>query len=116
MNYNIVSYAIYIALSAYIILRVGYLFYHFGEIYLRYLLAGNAALAKSLSNLLLMGYYLLNLGFAFYNLGRWPRILNLNELLYNLCQNVGGICLILGLLHFGNLFWIYLLQKRNSIL
>lgn len=62
-----------------------------------------------------MGYYLLNLGLAFYNLGQWPLIASVDEMLYNLCQNIGGICLIQGIMHFGNLLWIYLLQKRNSI-
>ncbi len=114
MSLNYLNYSIYLLILVPVILRVGHLVHRNGAVYLLQMLQ-NIALAHSLNNLLLIGYYLLNLGFALFYMVTEPKLQTVAELLSQLTTSVGSILLILGLLHFINLGWIYALQKRNSI-
>ncbi len=103
----------YFGITAFIILRVGWLFHHYGAVYLHDLYPGQPDMAKSLNNLLLIGYYLLNLGYAAFSLSQWPVVVSTEHLLELLCNKIGLICLVLGAIHFANMLWVRLLKKKT---
>lgn len=114
MNFNIIAYALYFSITAFIILRVGWLFFHYGAVYLHDLYPQRKDLADSLNRILLLGYYLLNLGYLAFSLKLWPEIPSAEAMLAMLCEKTGLICLGLGLLHFMNMGWVRLWKNANT--
>ena len=52
---------------------VGWLFYTYGELFL-FNIFNDKSLVKSINNLLLIGYYLVNLGYAIITIAYWEVI------------------------------------------
>ena len=115
MNYNIIAYLIYTPVIAVITIQVGWMFYKNGEVFLFSLIPNNTPLVKNINNLLLIGYYLVNLGYAIFSISQWDQILTLNQLLQTLSNNIGGIMLILAILHYNNIFWLKRLTSSNYL-
>jgi hypothetical protein len=115
MNYNISAYIVFIILVVFIIVYVGRYFYTNGRVFIISLLDGNVSLADQVNKVLLVGYYLVNTGYAFLKLQRWQRISTVEAWLSSLTLNIGTLVLILAFLHYMNMYAIYYLSKSNSI-
>jgi hypothetical protein len=115
MNTNISVYIVFLALMVFIIVYVGRYFYCNGRVFILSLLKGNAALTDSINNLLLTGYYLLNIGYSFIKLRTWPRIINLEQWLSSLAENMAILILLLAGLHYFNMLAIYFFSKKYSL-
>ena len=108
MNFNLLTYAIYTALTVFLILRVGWLFYINGAHYLYELFGNDRNTADNLNRLLLIGYYLLNLGYVALSLSFWPTITGTIQMIEMLGDRIGLITLGLGILHMMNMAWVRL--------
>ncbi len=115
MNLNISAYIAFIALMIIIIVYVGRYFYTNGRVFIISLLKGNISVADSINRLLLAGYYLLNIGYAFLKLQNWRKISTLEGWCSSLAINMGTLILILALMHYLNMLAIYYLSKSHSI-
>lgn len=115
MNYNIITYLIYLPIIAFIMLKVGWLFYKNGEAYLISLLKGDLPLVKNVNNLLLIGYYLVNLGYAIITISNWENINSVLEMINTLTHIIGKIILLLAILHYNNIFWLNRLTKSKIL-
>ena len=73
---------------------------------------GNTVLADSVNNLLLVGFYLINLGYAVYTLRITGNIASAREMMEMLSFKIGLIILILGAMHFMNLYIFFTLRKK----
>lgn len=113
MSYNVYAYLIYLPIIFWITFRVGWLFYKHGEIYILDLFKGDKVLTKSVNNILLTGYYLINLGYATYTLRYWDTIETIPEIMSRVANNTGTIILALALMHYFNLAAIVWLGKFN---
>ena len=113
MNYNILSYIIYLPVIGFIMIKVGWLFYKNGEVFLLDLLRGQTALVKNINNLLLIGYYLVNLGYAVATIAFWEPVHSLLDMLNTLTDIIGKIMLLLAIMHYNNIFWLKQLTKSN---
>lgn len=113
MNLNLITYTLYFSLMAIIILKVGWSFFKHGALYL-YDLMGKQT-ADALNRLLLVGYYLINLGFVAATLGFWPEIENWIEAMEMLAKNMGMLMISLGGMHFFNMAWVQLLKTKNTL-
>lgn len=112
--FNIISYIIYLTITFYITIFVGWKVYKIGFIYLTNLI-DNHSVCQSINNLLLIGYYLVNLGISAVNLSNWNRIDNIATMFSSVSYKIGFILLILGILHFINLSIIYIARKSKKI-
>lgn len=112
MNLNIVSYGIYGILTYYITVHVGWLCYKHGIHYLKEEIQDDKV-ATTINQILLVGYYLLNLGYALLRISHWPIMTTSLDVIETVAYRVGGIVLILGLMHAFNLLLIYLLRKKQ---
>ena len=110
--YNIISFIIYGFLSAYITLYVGWQFYKKGEVYLKFLIK-DWSISEAANRILLLGYYLVNLGYIAITLRQWEVINTLAQLISFVAFKTGLIMLLLGGLHYVNLFIIYLLSNHS---
>lgn len=112
MNLNLLSYAIYVIITLVIIYFLGRYFYRNGGIYIKFIFGGNIQAANSANNLLLLLYYLLNMGYATAQLYNWTKITHLDVMLNELISKIAFILILLALIHYINLFALYIISKR----
>ena len=112
MNYIIVTYLMYLLITISLTVWVARTLFKNGKVFLIDIFHGNKELADSVNNLLLVGFYLINIGYAVYTLQVNYNIKNLQELIESLSLKVGFIILILGAMHFFNLYIFFNLRKR----
>ena len=112
MNYIIITYMLYLALTISITIWVARTLFRNGKVFLIDIFHGNKELADSVNNLLLVGFYLVNLGYAIYTLQVTSDITNAQEVIEKLSIKIGLIILILGGMHFFNLYIFFTLRKR----
>lgn len=111
-NYNLIGYAIYLPITFYITIWVGWMCYKNGEQHLYRVFNGDMHLVKPTNKLLLTGYYLLNLGYATVVLSLWETLDTPMEVVNSLSQKLGFIILSLGLMHYFNLWATGFIAKR----
>jgi len=114
MNFNILAYAIYGLLTCYIILWVGRLFHKNGRIFILSLFKNNIALTDTTNNLLLMGYYLLNIGYAVIQFSYWKQIQTFEVLISSIALKTGTLLFVLVCMHYFNMFGIYFFAKKTN--
>ncbi|WP_291060342.1 MULTISPECIES: hypothetical protein [unclassified Empedobacter] len=112
--YNIISYIIYLIITFYITIFIGWKVYKIGFVYLTNLI-DNHSVCQSINNLLLIGYYLVNLGFSAISLQNWEQVDSITIMFSSLSYKIGFILLILGILNFINLSIIYIARKSKKI-
>lgn len=112
MNNIIITYGLYLAITISLTIWVARALFKNGKVFLFDIFHGNRELADSVNNLLLVGFYLVNLGYAIYTLRIDTTINNTQEILESLSLKTGFIILILGGMHFLNLYIFFTLRKR----
>lgn len=117
MNYNVAAYIIYLILMVFIIVFVGKRFYRNGRVFILGLMKGDTATTDYFNNILLVAYYLFNIGYAFVKLHFWQRIENLEMLISSIANNMGVLIFILASTHYLNmvLIWFLSRSKRTSL-
>jgi hypothetical protein len=114
MNYNIAAYIIYLSLMIFLIVYVGRYFYSNGRVFIVSLFNGDESLADQINKLLLIAYYLFNIGYAFIELNHWEKVTSVEMLLGSITSNMALLILILAVTHYFNMVVIYLLSKKKS--
>jgi hypothetical protein len=88
---------IYLIISIGVTVKVGSMLHTHGTVFLTHHLQGLETLAKSINNLLLVGFYLLNIGYILI-------VMNIGDLesdpMESLSTHLGIVLLSLGLIHF----------------
>lgn len=113
---NTLAYIIYLFVTYLITVNVGLIFYRNGRHYILELMNGDTVITDSINKILLIGYYLLNLGYAALMITTWELISSYTQLLSTVVIMVGRILLTLAIVHFFNMTAIYLMRKRNKII
>jgi hypothetical protein len=113
MNYNLISYLIYGCITVYIIYYVGKLFHRNGRVFILRLFNNNEMLTDTTNNLLLMAYYLFNIGYSVVQFSFWKRISGVDTMIASIAVKAGTLVIILATTHYLNMSLIYFLSKRN---
>ncbi len=116
MNYNILSYIIYGSITIYVIGWAGKLFYRNGRIFILRLFHRNEPMTDTTNNILLLAYYLFNIGYAILQFSTWQKITGLDAMITSISAKTGILVLILAVTHYFNMCLIYFLSKRNSFI
>ena len=117
MNYNVFAYIIYLILTSFMIVFVGRLFYENGRGFILTLMKEDATTTDHLNNILLVAYYLFNIGYTFVKLRFWQKIENLEMLISSIANNMSVLIFILATTHYINMLLIwYLSRSKNSSL
>lgn len=106
INLNIIGYFIYLSITIFIILKVGKICYKNGNIYVAELIPNHADLCQKINQVLLMGYYLLNIGYCAMTLISWQKIISFTQLTEVICSKTAVIIFIISLLHYTNIIVI----------
>lgn len=113
MNLNILSYIIYLPIIFFIMIKLGWVFYRNGAVYLRSIFHNDLTIVNNINKTLLAGYYMVNLGYAVYTISCWKPIENIRELIEELSFVLGIMILGLSILHFINIFWLKMLSLKK---
>lgn len=112
MNYIIIAYTAYLVLSIALTIWVARTLFRNGKIFLVDIFKGNEELANSVNRLLLVGFYLMNIGYVVLALKIWGEVADAREMIETLSYKLGAIIIVLGVMHFLNLFIFFTLRKR----
>ena len=98
-----IAYALYLIISIGITIWVARTLSHNGEIFLVQCFGHNAQLASSTNHLLVVGFYLVNIGFITLTLSIGAEPTTIPEAIRFLSSKVGLAVLVLGGMHFFNM-------------
>lgn len=106
MNLNLLGYVIYLLTSAIIIIKVGEICYSNGTIFIAQLIPNHKDLCLRINQILLVAYYLFNLGYCAITIIQWDTIINYPQLLETLALKISIILFLIALLHYLNILII----------
>ncbi|MEL6135581.1 MAG: hypothetical protein AAFR59_19655 [Bacteroidota bacterium] len=116
MTLTYLSYGIYLGITLLIILQVGHQLHSVGARFIRFYFPEEGARAQQLNNLLLLGFYLVNMGYAVIVLtGGSAGMVDLRTCIEWIVTKIGSIMLILALLHVNNMLLIAWAHKIKKI-
>ena len=102
MNYNLLAYLIYIVITMFVTIWVGKAFHKNGIHYILSIFE-EEKIAHAINNLLLVGYYLVNIGYAILKISQWTVASNFAEVIASVATNQASIFLLLALLNYINI-------------
>jgi len=103
MNLNIIGYLIYLIITTIIIIKVGRICYQNGNIFVSELIPNQEDLCHKINQILLIGYYLLNLGYWAMTLISWEKILSFNQLIEVIAFKSALIICTIAVMHYINI-------------
>lgn len=106
------SYLIYLCLSIVMTVWVARTLHKNGRIFLIDSLNGNEALADSVNHLLVVGFYLINIGYVTLALRYGHKPATVQEAIEYLSTKIGLVMLVLGTMHFFNVYVIAKMRRR----
>ena len=108
-----VTYITYIVISICITIFVSRTLSKNGEIYLIDGFNGNVELAKSVNHMLVVGFYLLNIGFVLLRMQTSNAIVDSESMIVYLSSSIGLVLVVLGAIHFLNMFVIHKFREAG---
>jgi hypothetical protein len=115
MDIVVTTYAVYLAVSIGLTIWVGRSLFKNGRVFLVDVFHGNEPLADSVNHVLLVGFYLINLGYISLALRLGYNVYTPRESIEALSWKVGLVLLVLGGMHFFNLYVFSRMRRRASI-
>ncbi len=109
----VTTYIAYLLISIAVTIWVAHTLHKRGAIFLIDAFHGNAELAASVNHLLVVGFYLINIGYVSLALKTAETITTSRGAIELLSDKIGMVLLILGGMHFFNLF-VFSRIRRNS--
>lgn len=106
MNLNIIGYFTYLSITIFIILKVGKICHKNGNIFVLELIPNHADLCQKINQILLLVYYLLNIGYCAMTLISWQKIISPAQLIEIICIKTAVIIFIISILHYLNILII----------
>ena len=113
MDLTVVAYVIYLLISVALTVWVARTLSRNGKVFLADVLHGNEKLADAVNHLLVVGFYLVNLGFVTLYLKNSDAVADARGLFEALSVKVGVVLLVLGVMHLGNVYVLNKIRRRG---
>ncbi len=111
----VVTYAVYLAVSVALTVWVARTLSRHGRIFLVDVFGGDAKIADSVNSLLVVGFYLINLGYVTLALRVSGGVTGPAHAIDALSVKVGGVLLVLGAMHFVNLYVFSRIRRSKQL-
>jgi hypothetical protein len=114
-HFLVLAYCIYAAASVGLTIFLARTLFKNGEVFLEEVFPDNERMANAVNRLLVVGFYLLNLGYAFLTLearGTAPGPVSAIEML---AAKLGKLLITLGIVHFCNMLVLYRIRRRGQL-
>lgn len=115
MTWTVGTYVVYLLITVPLTIWVATTLSRNGRIFLEDVSAGNEPLAHAVNRLLVVGFYLLNLGFVMLFLRIGDPVADLRGMFEVLSVKVGVVMLALGVLHFFNVYVFNAIRRRSRL-
>lgn len=115
MNDTVITYSLYLALAVTMTIWVARTLHKNGRVFLVDCFRGNTELADSVNHLLVVGFYLVNIGFVSLYLKTTEMIEGARGIFEILSGKMGVVLLVLGAMHFFNLF-VFTRMRRRAVI
>ena len=112
MNNILIIHTFYLLCTIALTMWVAHTLFKNGQVFLIDIFHGNTELAQADNNLLWVGFYLVNIGYALYALKTTAVVVDAHAVIEILSLKLGSIILILDCMHFFNMFLFFKLRKR----
>ena len=114
MNHTVAAYLLYLPVSVAMTIWVARTLHKNGRVFLVQAFHGREDMADSVNHLLVVGFYLINVGFitAALRYGDKPR--DFQEMIEFLSWKLGVVLLVLGGMHFFNIFNFDKMRKKGT--
>jgi len=109
------TYIVYIALSIPLTIWVAHTLHKNGRVFLIDSFRGNKRLANSVNHLLVVGFYLINIGYVALALKERIAPTDVREVFETISRKIGVVMLVLGVMHFFNVF-VFSKMRRRALL
>ncbi len=113
MDRTVIAYVIYLAVSIGLTIWVARTLSRNGRVFLSDVLRGNESLADAVNHLLVVGFYLVNLGFVALYLSGDGTIEDTRGIFEALSTKLGVVLLVLGVMHLGNVYVLSRIRRRS---
>ncbi|WP_030930104.1 hypothetical protein [Streptomyces sp. NRRL S-646] len=115
MDRTVIAYVIYLLVSIALTIWVARTLSRNGRIFLADVLKGNEKLAEAVNHLLVVGFYLVNLGFVALYLSGDETIEDTRGIFEALSTKIGVVLLVLGVMHLGNVYVLNRIRRRGML-
>lgn len=113
MDYTVATYLAYVLIAVPITIWVASTLSRNGRVFLADVFHGEAGLADAVNRLLVVGFYLINLGFVMLYVRAGGEVVDLTGLLETLSVKIGVVMLVLGVIHFANVLVFSSMRRRG---
>jgi hypothetical protein len=114
-HYVVGAYLQYLVVSVLVTVWVARTLHKNGRVFLVDAFGGNEALADSVNHLLVVGFYLINIGYVALALRAGDKPFDLQTAIEFFSMKVGWVLVVLGIMHFFNLFVFSSMRRRGLI-
>jgi hypothetical protein len=115
MNETVLTYGLYLVIAITLTIWVARTLHKSGRIFLVECFHGNEELADSVNHLLVVGFYLINIGFVSLYLKTTEDVVGARGVFEALSGKMGIVLLVLGGMHFFNLVVFTKMRKRAHL-
>lgn len=115
MNPTTITYTTYLLISIAMTIWVARTLHQNGRVFLVRSFRGDEGLADSVNHLLVVGFYLINIGFIALFLQLELRPENIEGIFEAISRKVGVVLLVLGGMHFFNLFVFHRINQKTEL-
>src|SRR5882724_9534047 len=112
--YIVICYFAYLAVSLSATIWVAQTLRHNGRSFLVDAFHGNRELADSVNHLLVVGFYLINVGYVTLALHTGAQVETARSAVELVCDKLGLVLIVLGVMHFLNLYVFNRLRRRGQ--
>jgi hypothetical protein len=113
MDLTVLTYIVYLTISIGLTVWVARTLSGNGRIFLSDVMHGDEKLADAVNHLLVVGFYLVNLGFVALYLKSADSVDNARGLFEALSVKLGVVLLVLGAMHLGNVYVLNKIRRRG---
>jgi hypothetical protein len=114
-TYTVAAYVVYLAVSVMLTVWVAQTLHGNGRVFLVDAFHGNEKLADSVNHLLVVGFYLINVGYVALALKYGDKPWDLQTAIEFFSTKIGLVLLVLGTMHFFNLY-VFSRMRRRAML
>ncbi len=115
MNPLLITYTLYLLITVPLTIWVAKTLHKNGRVFLVNCFRNDEKMADSVNHLLVVGFYLINIGFVALYLKVTYQVLNAQDIFEALASKIGIVLLVLGAMHFLNIFLFTRTQKRREL-
>ncbi|MER6410731.1 hypothetical protein ABT273_06260 [Streptomyces humidus] len=115
MDRPVIAYVVYLIVSIALTIWVARTLSHHGRVFLADVLQGNEKLADAVNHLLVVGFYLVNLGFVALYLSGDDTIEDTRGVFEALSTKLGVVLLVLGAMHLANVYVLNRIRRRGAM-